>query len=130
MKIGIYITLLFLVLSIISCEKETATFATSASINFVYPAVNDTISLGEEIHAEGTIQATEMLNGYSLKMVDQTTNEVLYSAATSVKKSAYVFHEHWVNNLTDTTHVRVTVEVNLNDNGAKTSKDVMVVIIP
>jgi hypothetical protein len=54
----------------------------------------------------------------------------LLSKSASDHAETYSFHEHWINNVTDTTNVKILVEVEINHNGGKTSKEINVVCLP
>ena len=95
---------------------------TNADITLIEPMEGDTLLFGEELHAEGTIGGDGELHGYSLNMINQTTGETLLSKASSDHAETYSFHEHWVNSVTDTSNVKIIVEVELNHDGDKTSK--------
>ena len=113
---------------LISCHKHNE--ATTAEINLIEPNEGDTILFGEELHAEGTIKGDGELHGYSLNMINQTTSATLLSKSASDHAETYSFHEHWINNVTDTTNVKILVEVEINNDGGKTSKEINVVCLP
>jgi hypothetical protein len=100
---------------IYSCDKPAE--ATTATINFIEPAVGDTIHLGE-------------LHGYTLKIENTITSEIVKTGSTSNHAKSYVFHEHWVNNVSEPSLMKVTLEVELNHDGKKTSKELNVVCLP
>jgi hypothetical protein len=120
----------FISLSILlmSCHKHNE--ATKADITLIEPMVGDTLLFGEELHAEGTIIGDGELHGFSLNMINQTTGVALLSKATSDHAETYGFHEHWVNSVTDTSNVKIIVEVELNHDGVKISKEINVVCLP
>jgi hypothetical protein len=113
---------------LISCHKHNN--ATTATINFLEPTAGDTLQFGEELHAEGTIKCDGELHGYSLNIINQTTSATLLSKSASDHAETYSFHEHWINNVTDTTNVKILVEVEINHDGVKTSKEINVVCLP
>jgi hypothetical protein len=113
---------------LISCHKHNN--ATTATINFLEPTAGDTLQFGEELHAEGTIKGDGELHGYSLNIINQTTSATLLSKSASDHAETYSFHEHWINNVTDTTNVKILVEVEINHDGVKTSKEINVVCLP
>ena len=112
-----------------SCHKDEHESVT-ATISFVEPTDGDTIALNQELHAEGTIVGTAELHGYTLKMTNLKTNQVLLNVSSASHTSSYAFHEHWVNSLTDTSTIQILVEVGLDHDGNKTSKTIEVVALP
>jgi hypothetical protein len=114
-------------LLIFSCKKHEASTAT---ISIIEPITNDTIAFGESLHYEGTVTGNGELHGYSVKLVNDQNGTILSEMASDNHAENYSFHEHWVNTLLDTTVVKLTVEVILDHEGNKVSKDVSVVCLP
>lgn len=110
-----------------ACKKENATTAT---IEFIEPLANDTIIAGDSLHAEGTIIGNNEMHGYTLKMVNETTNEELMNITSDSHASSYAFHEHWMNNVTQISTIAVTISANLDDAGKQATKSVKVVCLP
>lgn len=129
MKNTIVYSILGLALLALSCKKDEAGTVT-ATINIIEPSSTDTVTFGEELHLEGNITADGDMRGYTLTMTNTKNATNLLSFAQENHASAYSFHEHWVNNLTDTTIVKCTVEVEVNHDGTKVSKDVSVLCLP
>ena len=120
---------LVLTFSIFSCHKHEDE-ATTANITLMEPGENDTIAFGSEIHVEGTVSGDGELHGYTIGIVNTADNSSVFSVNSSSHASSYAFHEHWMNNVTDTVNMRVTVDVMLTHDGQKTSKSVNVVCLP
>jgi hypothetical protein len=78
----------------------------------------------------GTIVGTGELHGYSLSLKNVSTNAILFSASNTSHQETYAFDEHWVNNVTDTTVVQVSVDVTLDHNGNKGNKKVNLICLP
>jgi hypothetical protein len=121
----VFISLTF---GLISCHKHNN--ATNATINFIEPTAGDTLQFGEELHIEGTIQGDGELHGYSLSLINSTTGQTLLSNSTHDHAETFSFHEHWNNNVTDTSNVKIVVAVDLDHDGEKTSKEINVVCLP
>jgi hypothetical protein len=120
---------LVLTFSIFSCHKHEDE-ATTANITLMEPGDNDTIAFGSEIHVEGTISSNGELHGYTLEIVNSGDNSIVFSKSSSTHASSYAFHEHWMNNVSDTTNMRITIDAMLNHDGLKTSKSINVVCLP
>ncbi len=121
-------SLILISLFAFSCEKHTE--ASTATINFIEPIIGDTIAFGEELHCEGTVLGNGELHGYTLTMVNLLNNQTVYSTSSSAHAESYVFHEHWVNNVTDTATIKVLLEVELDHDGNKSAKELNVVCLP
>lgn len=119
----------FLVLVLGACKKNEPG-ATNVEINFTEPAAGDTIASYNQIHAEGTITGDGTMQGYTVTLSNTQSGAVLFSNAYDVQSESYNFHEHWTNNLSDTSEVTVRVEVTKDKNGNKTAKEIKVVCLP
>ena len=120
-------TLVLALVLFTACKKENKSTAT---INFSEPMANDSLQLGESLHVEGSISGTGELHGYTLSITNKTSGTLIYTGTVSDHKDAYAFHEHWVNNVTDTSTIEVLVEVALDHDGNKTSKNITCIALP
>ena len=123
----IKLTLIVLLFSISSCHKGDATTAT---IEIMEPLANDTIPYDDSLHFEGTIIGNGTLYGYQLTYANAFTGEEYLKMESVEKAKSYAFHEHWHNQVTDTTMVTVKVVATLNHKGIKTEKFLNVVCLP
>ena len=128
-KSSIFILSALSLFVVVSCHKDEHE-EVSATISFIEPNVTDTLAFNEELHAEGTIVGSAELHGYTLSMTNITTNEELLSATASNHASSYSFHEHWVNNVSDTSIIRIKVSVVLDHEGNTTTKTIDAVALP
>lgn len=126
-KLFLITSLIGVIVTLNSCHKNEAS---KADITILEPMTNDTIALNDSLHVEGTILGDGELHGYTLSYTNSTTGASLFSVASETHATSYAFHEHWLNNLTDTTIVNVKVEVELDHEGHKTSKDINIVCLP
>jgi len=113
--------------SITSCHKGDAT---SATIEIMEPMVNDTVAYNDSLHFEGTIVGNGTMYGYELSYTNAQTGEKYLDLPSEEKAKSYAFHEHWHNQVTDTTSVVVKVVATLDHKGTKTEKLVQVVCLP
>lgn len=112
-----------------ACKKEDSG-AASVTITFTEPEENDTVFSWNQVHMEGTIVGDGTMKGYTLSAINSSTNQVLYTITYDVKAEAYNFHEHWINNLQDTTTVVVRVDVLKDAAGNREIKERTVVCLP
>jgi hypothetical protein len=126
-KINYFILFSVLFIGLTACHKDENVTAT---INLMEPMENDTLAFGTELHMHGTIVGTGELHGYSLSLKNVSTNAILFSASNTAHQETYAFDEHWVNNVTDTTVVQVSVDVTLDHNGNKGNKKVNLICLP
>ncbi|OFZ22896.1 MAG: hypothetical protein A3D92_03175 [Bacteroidetes bacterium RIFCSPHIGHO2_02_FULL_44_7] len=127
MKVIFIFSLGVLVLS--SCKKEE-NGATSVDIVFTEPAASDTVLSYNQVHAEGTIVGDGTMEGYTVSLIDAGNGTVLYTNMYDVQAQSYNFHEHWTNNLSDTTLVNVRVVANMDKNGNTSTREVQVLCLP
>lgn len=111
-------------------DKKNKSGAQSVSIVFTEPSLGDSIPSWNQVHMEGTITGDGEMKGYTVSARNASTNAVLFSSTYDVKASAYNFHEHWINNLYDTTNVTIRVEVIKDGSGNLETKEMNVVCLP
>lgn len=112
-----------------SCKKNDDA-ASNIEINFTLPKLNDTIASWNQIHAEGTIQASGNMTGYKVSILRQADESILYEKMYDIQAPAYNFHDHWINSLYDTTNVIVKVDAFSSNEANNASKKVNVVCLP
>jgi len=112
-----------------ACKKED-NGADNVTITFTEPQENDTVASWNQVHMEGTVTGDGTMRGYTLSAINSSTGEVLYTTTYNVKAKAYNFHEHWINNLQDTTTVIVRMDVLKDVAGNYEVKERKVVCLP
>jgi hypothetical protein len=113
---------------VLGCSKEQV--ATNATITFVEPLVGDTLNLSEEVIVQGSINGNGEMHGFSLIMTNLSTGAVVYQLSSHEHLDSYSFHEHWANNVADTSNIRVEIQAILDHEGATIKKSVDVVCLP
>jgi hypothetical protein len=98
--------------------------------SIVEPINNDTIAFNEEVHFEGTVSGSAEMHGYTVTFTNGTTSSVLYTKSYDIHANSYNFHEHWINNVTDTTIVKLKIDVTKDHDGNHEVKEVNVVCLP
>jgi hypothetical protein len=115
------------ILLLSACHKGDATMAT---IEIMEPIANDTIPYNDSLHLEGTIEGDGNMYGYKLTYANAFTGEEYLSLTSEEKAKSYAFHEHWHNQVMDTTMLTLKVEATLDHKGFKTSKYLYVLCLP
>lgn len=130
MKLIYIITIALIGFSFGACKKEKKekSGAKSVTILFTEPSIGDTVPSWNQVHMEGSITGDGFMKGYKVSAINSSTNAVLFTTTYDVKASEYNFHEHWINNLYDTTNVTVRVEV--MKEGTVETKEMSVVCLP
>lgn len=116
-----------ILVSISSCHKGDAIAAT---IEIMEPILHDTVPFDDSLHFEGTIVGDGTMYGYELSYTNAQTGEKYLDLSSEEKAKSYAFHEHWHNQVADTTQVIVKAIATLNHKGTKTEKLVQVVCLP
>jgi hypothetical protein len=116
--------------ALVSCKKEEEPTVVNATISISEPANNDTIAYNQEVHFEGTVSGNAEMHGYSVTFTNLTTNAILHSSTYPSHASSYNFHEHWVNNVTDTTQVKLKIDVEKDHDGNHEIIEITVVCLP
>jgi hypothetical protein len=91
---------------VVSCKKDSNE-ATTATINILSPTANAVIAFGEEVHVEGTIVADGEIHGYKVYLKDEQGNNLYEGGQEHVHGDAFAIHEHWTNNVQQSTQVKV-----------------------
>lgn len=125
------IILFISVLLLSACKKET-TLETqvSAYICIIHPQENDTILFGDTLQFNGTISGSEALHGYLVTFTNLITNHPILSMVNDEHLSNYSFNYSYTNNFTDTTAVRLNIEVIKDHEGNKEIKQRTVICLP
>jgi hypothetical protein len=124
-----YIAFVILALTIFSCKKEEEAEVT-ATITISAPAANDTIPFGQAVHLTGTVTGSAEMHGYTVTYTNVTTGSTLLSQVHDVHASSYALDETWTNNVTDTSIVKLLVDVEKDHEGNMEMKEITVVCLP
>jgi len=124
-----HIAFALMALSIFSCKKEEEAEVT-ATITISAPTANDTIPFGQAVHLTGTVTGSAEMHGYTVTYTNVTTGSTLLSQIHDVHASSYALDETWTNNVTDTSVVRLVVDVEKDHEGNMEMKEITVVCLP
>jgi hypothetical protein len=124
-----YIAFGIVALTIFSCKKEEEAEVT-ATIIISTPAANDTIPFGQAVHLTGTVTGSAEMHGYTVTYTNVTTGSTLLSQVHDVHASSYALDETWTNNVTDTSIVKLLVDVEKDHEGNMEMKEITVVCLP
>jgi hypothetical protein len=125
-----YFFLLILVFIAVSCKKEEEDTAVTATISITSPSANDTISYGQAVHLQGTINGSAEMHGYIITFTNQTTGNPIYSQVYDSHSNAYTINDSWTNNVSDTTTIKLLIDVEKDHDGNKETKELFVVCLP
>ena len=124
----ILIAVLFVTL--ISCKKEKEEEVVTATITFNTPSANDTIPFGAAVHLTGTVSGSAEMHGYTVTFTNLTTGSAVFSEVHDVHAANYALDYSWTNNVTDTSVVKLLVDVEKDHDGNMEMKEITVVCLP
>lgn len=106
-----YVLIVSLIIwSLFACKKEVPyadASTTEISITFKSPTDNGILSVGEESHIEGIIDANAMMSGWSILMTRANGDTIGYYQDL-YDQTQYLFHSHWIPTYTDTGTINIT----------------------
>lgn len=125
-----YLILALLVSIAVSCKKHEEGAEVTATITIASPTANDTIAFGQAVHLQGTINGSAEMHGYIVTFTNQTTGNPIYSQVYDSHSSVYTINDSWTNNVSDTTTVKLFIDVEKDHDGNKETKELFVVCLP
>jgi len=108
-----------------SCHKDV-----TATITIVEPTSIDTIPLNNEVHFEGSVDGNAEMHGYTITFTNMSSGATLLTKTDESHAESYAFHEHWINNVTDTTTVKLSITVEKDHDGNTETKEATVLCLP
>lgn len=123
-------------LTLVSCKKEKEheneehEEAVTAVIDITSFNDGDTIQSGATFHMMGTITGTGEMHGYSVVLHNHATMQDVFTKEVHDHASIYNVHEHWGNNVADTSTVMFTISAILDHEGNKKTTVKHVVCLP
>jgi len=125
-------------LTLVACKKDDDNHndddnhedEVSAVINITSFNDGDTIPSGATFHMSGTITGTGEMHGYSIVLHNHTTMQDVFTKDVHDHAASYNVHEHWDNNVTDTSTVMFTLTTVLDHDGNTASTVKHVVCLP
>lgn len=124
-------------LTLVSCKKDKPNDddnhhedEVSAVINMSSFNDGDTIASGATFHMSGTITGTAEMHGYEIILHNHTTMQDVFTVNNHDHAATYNVHEHWDNNVADTSTIMFTLNTILDHAGNKATKVIHVVCLP
>lgn len=124
-----FIFLLTLIV-ILSCEKETTEEEATATITITSPIVNDTISYLGAVNFAGTVIGSGSMHGYTITFTNLTTGSIIHTENYNSHSSTYSFNTEWTNDVSDTSFVKLNIDVIKDHEGNHEIKSINVVCLP
>ncbi len=105
-------------------EEPTPTPTPQAVITINEPLANAMFNLNEEVHIDVDITASFEMHGYIVELINETSGEVVWSADAHDHATSFHVHDHWVNNVTDHSDMKLKVTAELDHDGNISTKEV------
>lgn len=90
----------------------------------------DTIQPGTELHMSGTVTSTTEMHGYEIVLHNHKTMQDVFTMSEHSHATSYNFHEHWTNNVADTSTVMFTLNAVKDHDGGIITKTMHIVCLP
>lgn len=121
-----------LLFTALSCKKEDHQHEeeVTATIVITSPSANDTIPLGSTVSLEGTVNGSAEMHGYSVTFSNNANGAIIYDQDYDVHGTYLTIHDHWTNDVQDTTVVRILVDVIKDHDGNHEKKEISIVCLP
>lgn len=132
MKKSIIIFFGIISLIVISCKKETTetTVLADPTFNFSSPSVNETYHFGDTIKVIGSLSADYEMHGYNIILKNMKTGMNVLNQGYHLHQSSYTINEVWKNTVTDTSEIKITVDVATDHDGTLKSFERIVTCYP
>ena len=115
--------LLGLTLSLIACKHDPVSDTPPAdptpTVEFskVKPEAGDTFDFGEEVEIKVTLEANVLMHGYDIYIINLTTTDTVAEIKEHPHDYILEVEESWINNVTQSSDMRVVFEIPLNHEG-------------
>lgn len=109
-----------LLTTLMACKKETNPTTTSevvVNLNLVSPTENQTYQFGDTVKILGSLSSATSLHGYNIRLNHPTINMFVINQAYHEHGTVFNLNERWVNNVTDTTELKLIIDVAIDHDG-------------
>lgn len=125
-------------ITVIACKKhkeddhtdDHGTTPVTATISITSLNEGDTIQSGETLHINGTISASAEMHGYQVLVHNHTTMTDVFSTDAHTHATSYNIHEHWTNNVSDTSNMMLKITAMKDHDGNQEIKTINFVCLP
>ena len=132
MKKSFIIFLGIISLTVISCKKETSepTVLADPTFNLTSPVLNETYNFGDTINLIGSASADYEMHGYNVIIKNLKTGMNVLNQGYHLHQTSYIFDEKWKNTVTDTSQMKITIDVAIDHDGNLKSYERIVTCYP
>jgi hypothetical protein len=112
-------------MSLISCKKEDShhEMAASGTVTISKPYEQQTFAKGDTIHVDAKLVATTPLHGYTINIVTME-GDPIFTRTEHVHSNEINLHESWVNTVSGSKTLELTVSSELDHHGNDIKKAV------
>ncbi len=132
MKKSIIIFFGIISLTVISCKKETSepTVVDDPTFNLTSPVLIETYNFGDTIKVIGNVSAAYDMHGYNIIIKNLSTGMNVLNQGYHLHQSSYTFNEKWKNSVTDTSQMKITIDVAIDHDGTLKSFERIITCYP
>jgi len=98
--------------------------ALTANITVAEPVAGSTFAFGTEVHIEATVTADFDMHGYEAYLINLSADDTVWSVDAHAHGTTYSIHDHWTNDVTDHSDMKLKIIATLDHDGAKATKEV------
>lgn len=124
-------------ITVIACKKHkeddhTDDHGTTPTATISITSLNegDTIQPGATLHINGTIASSTEMHGYQVLIHNHATMTDVFTKDAHEHATSYTVHEHWTNNVTDTSALQLKITGVIDHSGNKVIKTINFVCLP
>lgn len=132
MKKSLIIFLGIISLTMISCKKTNSDPIVVADpvFNLTNPVLNETLNYGDTLKVIGTVTADYEMHGYNIIIKNLKTGMNVINQGYHLHQTSYIFDEKWKNTVTDTSQMKITIDVAIDHDGTLKSYERIVTCYP
>lgn len=105
-------------------QPQTPNPALTANISVSSPEENASYTLGEEVHINATVTADFQMHGYHVYIINLTADDTVFYVHPHAHGTSYDIHEHWTNDVTEHSDMKLKIIATLDHDGTTAVKEV------
>lgn len=131
MKNILFLGLALIAATAVSCKKnkEEDKQTVAPAITISAPAALQTFNYGDTVKISGTISGSGM-HGYNVRLINLSTGMNVLNQGYHEHGDAFTISEKWKNTVTDTTQLKIVVDVAIDHDGSVATQERIISCYP
>ncbi len=115
-----------------SCKKDKEEDHEHAEVNITitYPTYSTHLHLNDTLDIEADITSNIEIHGYEATLKNVTADTIVWSTSEHEHMTNYHIHGSWINDVTDTSDMQLTIIAEVDHDGTTESKTVSFICLP